>query len=515
MQSWLLGNQRFARVCTVVLVAAMAAFGAAHLLAQDRQSNREAAPEPVRLTTHAVLTAIPDRDDFETIAVGSSQSDESSEDTIDPAPDPVAIRTTIDRTTSVKQYLEAAGLDKDEAQQWAELFANAAHTATIRRGRQIALYKDPETGELRGFQYDIDDRMQVEEKGLGGGVVFATQQPIKYYVRPITRVFVLKDSFEHAMAGNRIPKSIADRIEEAFSSRAPTDKLRPGSVFKLLYNEQVSRDGSHLLIGDLQAAELRSGGRTIEAYAFRDEHGRSHLYDGEGKPLGPQFLRFPLPFEYISSGFTNARYHPILHRFRPHVGVDLVAKYGTPVKAVADGKVESADWAGELGRCVRLDHENNLVSIYGHLSRIADDLRAGGYVRMGQVIGYVGTTGLSTGPHLHFAFFKQGQYVNPLTVKLEEGHEIAPRMLGFFAQVKRQYQLALAKLPDLASHFVASSDRKPAISAMGDRYHVRLEGLERVTTMRPRRRRHYRSLGSSLISSGDGRMISGDIPGAL
>jgi len=513
MQGWLLGNQRFARICIVALVAVMAAFGVAHLLAQGRQSNRETAPEPVQ--PYPILTAIPDHDGFETIAVGSSRSEESAEDTIDPAPDPLVIRTTVDRTTSVKQYLEAAGLDKDGADQWAELFANAAHTATIRRGRQIALYKDPETGELRGFQYDIDDRTQVEEKGLGGGVVFATQQPIKYYIRPITRVFALKDSFEHAMARNRIPKSIADRIEEAFSARAPIDKLQPGSAFKLIYDERVSRDGSHLLTGDLQAAELRSGGRTIDAYAFRDEHGRSHLYDDEGKPLGPQFLRFPLPFEYISSGFTNARYHPILHRYRPHVGVDLVAKYGTPVKAVADGKVESADWAGELGRCVRLDHEHSLVSIYGHLSRIADDLRPGGYVRMGQVIGYVGTTGLSTGPHLHFAFFKHGQYINPLTVKLEESHEIAPRMLGFFAQIKQQYQLALAKLPDLASHFVASSDRKPPISAMGDRYHVRLEGLERASTSRPHRRHHYRSLGSSLISSSDDGLISSDIPGAL
>jgi murein DD-endopeptidase MepM/ murein hydrolase activator NlpD len=510
-----MGNQRLARIGTVVCAAVMAAWGAAHLLAPGRQSNPNLTPDPVQLSTRSILTAIPDRDDFATIAVGSSQSDELTEDSTGPAPDPVVIRTTVDRTTSVRQYLEAAGLSQGEAHQWAELFGNAAHTSTVRRGRQVALYKDPETGELRGFQYDINDRIQVQEKGLGGGVVFATQQPIRYYIRPVMRVFALKDSFQHEMAKNRIPKSIADRIEEAFSNLAPTDKLRPGSAFKLIYNEQVSRDGSHLLIGDLQAAELRSGRLTLDAFAFRDEHGRSHLYDDEGHPLGPQFLRFPLPFEYISSGFTNARYHPILHRFRAHVGVDLVAKEGTPVKAVADGRVDTADWAGELGRCVRLNHNNNLVSIYGHLSKIDDQVRPGAYVRMGQVIGYVGTTGLSTGPHLHFAFFKQGQYVDPLTVKLEGSHEIAPRMLGFFAKVRQQYQLTLAKLPDLTSRFVPSSERKPAISAMGDRYHVQVGGVDRLSSARLRRRHRFRSLGPALISYGGDRLIRSEIPGAM
>src|SRR5712692_7731876 len=103
MQGWLMGNQRLVRICTVAFAAAMAAFGAAHLLAQTRLSNRDTAPEPIQLTTRPVLTAIPDHEDFATIAVGSSQSDESGEDTIDPAPDPVVIQTTVDRTTSVRQ----------------------------------------------------------------------------------------------------------------------------------------------------------------------------------------------------------------------------------------------------------------------------------------------------------------------------------------------------------------------------------------------------------------------------
>ena len=176
-----------------------------------------------------------------------------------------------------------------------------------------------------------------------------------------------------------------------------------------------------IAIRTLEACKLQQGRRSYSAFSFHDEHGREHLYDEQGKPLQPQFLRFPVKFLYISSGFSPSRYHPILHRFRPHVGIDLAARYGTPVKAVSDGKVQFADWDGELGRCIRIEHDNALVSVYAHLSAISPEVKAGAPVRIGQVIGYVGSTGLSTGPHLHYALFKDGQFVDPLTANLDEG----------------------------------------------------------------------------------------------
>ena len=118
--------------------------------------------------------------------------------------------------------------------------------------------------------------------------------------------------------------------------------------------------------------------------------GEAHLYNAEGVALEPQSLRFPVDFQYISSGFSFHRYHPILHEYRPHVGVDLVAHYGTPVKAIADGRVESAGWCGELGRCVRSITTTGMVSIYGHLSEITPGLQPGNPVRVGELIGRVG-----------------------------------------------------------------------------------------------------------------------------
>ena len=139
---------------------------------------------------------------------------------------------------------------------------------------------------------------------------------------------------------------------------------------KLIYQERVSRDGTARTVTGLQAAQISFGNKTLSAFAFRDLKGEAHLYNAEGESLEPQSLRFPVDFQYISSGFSFHRYHPILHEYRPHVGVDLAAHYGTPVKAIADGRVETAGWCGELGRCVRIDHEDGMVSIYGHLSEI-------------------------------------------------------------------------------------------------------------------------------------------------
>jgi murein DD-endopeptidase MepM/ murein hydrolase activator NlpD len=395
-------------------------------------------------------------------------------DNEDPAPPAITISTTLERTAPLEYYLVQSGMEREEAHTWATLFHRVATTRYLEKGQPFTVYKDPETGETRGIKYDIDTRLAVTEAHLGNGVLKANIEPIQFLVKPIKLTFAVRDNFRRAAADNGIPQPIIETLEDAFSAKHDLSRLAPGSSVKLIYQEKVSRDGTLQLIGDVEAAQIRFGSRTMNAFSFSDEHGRPHLYDEQGNALGPQFLRFPLNFKYISSGFTFHRYHPLLHIYRPHVGVDLAADYGTPVKAVADGKVESAGWQGELGNCVRLSHENGMVSIYGHMEKISPDLKPNGYVRVGQVIGWVGSTGLSTGPHLHFALEKEGAYVNPLTQMLGENHEMSPRMQGLFNNIKQRYQLALAKLPDLGSHFVAAGDRKPAISPFADMYHVTL-----------------------------------------
>ncbi|MGC2759456.1 M23 family metallopeptidase, partial [Candidatus Binatus sp.] len=383
--------------------------------------------------------------------------------------------TMLDRTAPIESYLRESGMDADDAHQWASYIQRITSNRYFHSGHPLTLYKDPETGEMRGFKYDLDQNNTVIGASLGAGVLKAAIRPIDYYIRPVMLTFAVKDSFQRGAAEHGIPKPIVESLQDAFSGRHDLNRLAPGSAVKLIYQEKVSRDGSYTLVGGVQAAQIRFGSRTLTAISFSDEHGRPHLYDEQGHALGPQSLRFPLSFQYISSGFTFHRWHPILHEYRPHFGVDLVAKYGEPVKSVADGTVISAGWAGELGNCIRIQHEHQLVSMYGHLSKISPDVKPGTSVRMGQFIGNVGSTGLSTGPHLHFGMEKDGVWVNPLTEQLGENHQVSPRMKAIFDEIKDQYQSALAELPDLGSHFVASEERKPAISKFGDLYHVTID----------------------------------------
>src|SRR6202045_2437365 len=374
-------------------------------------------------------------------------------ETAQPAPQSITISTMLDRTAPIESYLREAGMEADDAHQWASYIQQITANRYFHSGHPLTLYKDPETGEMRGLKYDLDQNNTIIGASLGAGVLKAAIRPIDYYIRPVKLTFAVKDSFQRAARENNIPKPIVDSLQDAFSDRHDLNRLAPGSAVKLIYQEKVSRDGSYTLVGDVQAAQIRFGTRTLTAISFADEQGRPHLYDEKGHALGPQSLKFPLNFQYISSGFTFHRYHPILHEYRPHVGVDLVAKYGTPVQAIADGRVEHAGWCGELGRCVRLDHAQGMVSIYGHLSEITRGLTNGEFVPLGEVIGRVGSSGLSTGAHLHFALEREGHYVNPLTESIGVNHQLSPRMRSVFDQFKENYLTMLSKLPDLGGHF--------------------------------------------------------------
>ncbi|MGZ3511903.1 MAG: M23 family metallopeptidase [Candidatus Binataceae bacterium] len=415
-------------------------------------------------------------------------------ETASPAPDPIIIQLTLDRSASVLRYLENAGLDPAEAQNWANHFQEAANTGTMKEGHALVLYKDPETGDLRDLRYDLNTNIAIREHALGAGVLRTSRDLIQYDVRRVSVAFQVDRSFRTAAQLHNLPEPIVYTLENAFSDHHPLDELPSGSVVKLIYQEKVARDGSYNLVTGVEAAQIETEDRIMSAFAFRDEHGQARLFDADGQELGaPQTLRFPVKFNYISSGFTFHRYHPILHEYRPHVGVDLAASYGTPVQAVADGRVEYAGWCGELGRCVRLDHSQAMVSIYGHLSQITPGLDRGESVSLGEVIGRVGTSGLSTGPHLHFALEREGHYINPLTENIGVNHQVSQRMRSLFEQFKDNYLTMLSKLPDLGGHFhVGAPSTLSAQAATGG------EGAAHPVAGQGTHRRHWSSWRAAL-----------------
>jgi murein DD-endopeptidase MepM/ murein hydrolase activator NlpD len=189
------------------------------------------------------------------------------------------------------------------------------------------------------------------------------------------------------------------------------------------------------------------GGKRWDAIYFEADDDGGGYYTPEGHSFGRSFLRYPVEFTRISSQFTSSRFHPLLGINRPHLGVDFAAPMGTPVRAIAAGRVEYAGWHGGSGRYVRIDHDSSLESSYSHLHSIAPGVRAGGRVQVGQLIGYVGASGLATGPHLHFALYRDGVYVNPMTVKLPVAPPLPARFATEFAKTRVELMQQLASVP--------------------------------------------------------------------
>jgi murein DD-endopeptidase MepM/ murein hydrolase activator NlpD len=210
---------------------------------------------------------------------------------------------------------------------------------------------------------------------------------------------------------------------------------RPGDEFRLVFEKFFDRDG-FVRYGDVLAAQYRSGPREFTAVYFHDDRGYGDYYTPEGKSVRRAFLRAPLRYQRISSRFSRSRLHPILKIRRPHTGVDYAAPTGTPVWSVADGKVIFKGWSGGFGRLVKVRHNNGYVSYYGHLSRFSDGIEVGRRVAQKQVVGYVGSTGLATGPHLDYRLFTGGRFVDPLKVEFPKGHPVASDDRERFALVR-------------------------------------------------------------------------------
>jgi murein DD-endopeptidase MepM/ murein hydrolase activator NlpD len=224
-------------------------------------------------------------------------------------------------------------------------------------------------------------------------------------------------------------------------------ELQPGDRFALAF-ERYTREGGSTTYGDITAAEFFNDGRQLRAFRFTPPGGRAGYYDEGGRSLRRFFLRSPLKFEpRITSRFSASRRHPVLHTARAHRGIDYAAPTGAPVVAAAGGTVVSLSRDGANGRMVRLRHASGYESRYLHLSAFASGLRAGERVDQGQTIGFVGSSGLATGPHLHYALVKNGAFVNPLVEQrnLPPEEPLPAAAMAEFAAARDQALAQLAR----------------------------------------------------------------------
>lgn len=366
---------------------------------------------------------------------------------------PRGIRGTVDEHLHVRKgdtlenILAARGVGITEAREWIGATVNVFDLTKIRPRHGLTLRFDRETRALESIRYEIDGRnLLVAESTLDG--ITARREDLPYFVEVKGIAGRIERGLREDTVAAGVPARIAADIADIFGWDVDVEGgLHPGDEFRVIY-ENIWQVGFAVpQAGKVLAAELVVGGQRQTALLFEDEDGEGAYYRPAGDAISRHFLRFPVEFTEISSAFSLERFHPIRGQVRPHWGVDFAAPYGTPVRAAANGVVSEAGWESGLGRTVRIDHADGIASTYGHLSEITPATAPGATVERGQVIGYVGSTGLSTGPHLHYELTREGSHVDPLVFTCDREPSIAPLLARQFERTKRETAKQLAALP--------------------------------------------------------------------
>ncbi len=320
---------------------------------------------------------------------------------------------------TVSDVLDEQGVSPQEADQWITAARKAYNLHRVYVGQKLSLTMHGPTDKIAKLVLEISGGTNLVVDKRDGRLVSRREDiEMTRNVRVVSGT--IKSSLYMAAVAKGVPDKIVSEIAEILGWEINFSRdLRPGAGFKITY-EELSREGSDKVsAGRVLSVQLANRGKMHEGFYYTDEKAAIKGYfNRKGDGLGRFFLRYPVSFSRISSHFSNKRFHPVLKRSRPHYGVDFAASTGTPVKAVADGKVVKAGWHGGNGRFVKIRHGKTYETGYAHLSRIAASTKLGGWVKKGQVIGYVGSSGLATGPHLHFAMYKNGKYIDPLKANL-------------------------------------------------------------------------------------------------
>jgi murein DD-endopeptidase MepM/ murein hydrolase activator NlpD len=280
-------------------------------------------------------------------------------------------------------------------------------------------------GELVGLERKLSDsetlKVTRDESGFVSDVL---ENPLESHMR--TANATIESSLFQAAADAGLPDGVAFDLAEIFQYDIDfVLDIQAGDRFSVVY-EELSQDGVPLRTGNILAAKFVNEGREYRAVRYVDEQGHAEYFTPDGRSLRKAFIRAPVQFSRISSRFNSARKHPILNRIRAHKGVDYAAPVGTPVRAAGEGRVRFAGHQGGYGNVLELEHGSGVVTVYGHLSRFAKNLKRGQRVELGQIIAYVGQTGLATGPHLHYEYRVRGAHKNPQTVPLPDAAPIPP-----------------------------------------------------------------------------------------
>ncbi len=347
-------------------------------------------------------------------------------------------------------------VSKAETLLWARTMTRTVGSETLLSGKETNLFfgkslmrgRGPVArGPLKAVEIDQNESFNlILEKGIRGIFVQSREKPYDVEVKAVSAAIENSLFDDGRRAG--VHPALLSQLADLFTWDIDLEKdIRKGDHFKILY-EQRSRKGQDTNTGlRILAAELHSAGQKHTAVYFERQKGVGNYYNQEGRGLARAFLRFPLEFSAITSPFSESRFHPLLRTNLPHTGVDFAAQRGTPVRAVGDGIIAEAGWNGGYGKAIDIKHDATYSSRYAHLDGFAEGIQAGVAVTKGQLIGYVGSTGRSTGPHLHFELYKDEKYINPLSIDFPAEDHLEPALHRLFENQMRTYMAELKSSP--------------------------------------------------------------------
>lgn len=386
-------------------------------------------------------------------------------------PDGQSIDAVVPRNATLETLLRQHDLPSDTMGSLMQAVASVFNPKSLRANQQYRITRTLD-GLFREFQYQIDaDRLLrvVATRALnapGAAPAFTAEVielPKTFELTAIAIEIEKGGSLIGALEARGENVQLALETAKIFEGDVDFNSdLQPGDRLELLF-ERAVRDGHFAGYGEIKAAIMDNDGRHLTAIGSKDAAGNLEWHDAEGKSLKRQFLKSPLFFDpRITSRFSNSRFHPVHGTYRPHLGVDFGAPYGTAVRTVANGSVEFAAYSGEAGRMIRIRHTGGYQTAYLHLSSFASGVRVGARVSQGQVIGFVGATGTATGPHLDYRIMRNGRYVDPIAEhkRMPKGETILPTALPAFLTLRDE---ALGRMTTLlaAQPLSAAASPKP------------------------------------------------------
>ena len=357
----------------------------------------------------------------------------------------------------------SCGLDAPSIKLIEKAVRNVYDFRRIYPDQRYEIYK-ADDGSIESMQFSVDDESYIDIN-IKDGDISAEKKAYDFAVNLKTGSGTITTCLYDAIAGQGIPDKLGEQLINMFAWDIDFHRdMRSGDYFKMIYEEKVRFDGMKKM-GRIISAEFYTQGRSHYAFLFKNEDGKPDYFDENGKSLRKQLLKAPLPYSRISSNFSRRRFHPVLHHYAPHYGIDYAAPTGTPIQATGDGAVIETGRNGANGNYIKLRHANGYTTYYLHLSRFAKGLCPGARVRQKDVIGFVGATGIATGPHLDYRVMKGNKWVNPRSISLPPADPITKDNMASFIDIRDRHLSRLASLHIGGNTTAVASGKEPSIDS--------------------------------------------------